>query len=563
MRNMLKGVIFIVLFSLMFFQLLAETREKITNVHELEIALGSDFNVNKVDISFNIENIPYVENVNVTNNALPQNETAMAVNPLNIKNLVVSMNDFRTGLSGQSIAVSHDGGASWQVKTVAAPENSVYYIDPSAAFDNEGNVYIAYLAVKQSAQISGTGIAVLISNNGGVSWSDPVYVANDLEGGASGHSRPFLTVNKNNGEVLVSWVETIGANAYPVIASSNDKAAQFSNRIKISENNGAVRNAIPAVAPNGDIYVSYFDLASSKTHISKSENNSASFAEVHSFAVNQIGEENGYRRTLKNALKVNSYPSIAVDNSNTNSRGNVYVVWADNMNNNPDVYMISSSDNGANWSNAVKINNDESETDQFFPAISVDDVSGAVNVAFYDSRNDMNNQMVDTYLAQSFDGGETFINTKITTAPSNPEVGFESRGEKFFGDYLAVASYDDVVFSAYTDSREGNQEIFVAKFDKTEINGVELADDYVLNQNYPNPFNPETVISFTLKEETQVSLVIYNALGQKVKTLINNQTLQAERHVNHFNAEELTGGIYFYRLQAGNFVSTKKMVYLK
>ncbi|MCK5075152.1 MAG: T9SS type A sorting domain-containing protein [Calditrichia bacterium] len=563
MKKMIMGIITVVLTGIMFLPLLAENQGKITTVHELELALGNDFSVNKGEINLNIENIPYVENINVTNNSLPQNETAMAINPLNTKNLVVSMNDFRMGLSGQSIACSQDGGATWQTQTIASPENNVYYIDPSAAFDNQGNVYVAYLAVNQGAHLTGTGIVVLKSEDGGSTWGEPIYVANDLEGGTATHSRPFLTIDKNSNKVFVAWVLTEGAKAFPVISHSTNNVAQFSERIKIAENCNAVRNAVPALASNGDVYVTYFDLMSSKTHITKSVNNAASFSEVHAFTVNQIGEAIGYRRILKGALKTNSYPSLAIDNSNTSSKGNIYLTWADNMSGNPDVYMIASSDNGANWSNAIKINNDNSSADQFFPAITVDDITGAINVAFYDSRNDENNQLVDTYLAQSFDGGETFINTKITTAPSNPEVGFDNRGEKFFGDYLAVVSHNNVVFSAYTDSREGNQEVFVAKFDKTETQELEIAEGYALAQNYPNPFNPETVISFSLKHEAPVSLVIYNALGQKVSTLINNKVMGAENHTIHFNAAKLTGGIYFYRLTAGSYVSTRKMVYLK
>lgn len=89
-----------------------------------------------------------------------------------------------------------------------------------------------------------------------------------------------------------------------------------------------------------------------------------------------------------------------------------------------------------------------------------------------------------------------------------------------------------------------------------------LPDGYSLENNYPNPFNPSTTISFGLPEVTYVSLKIYNAIGQEVASLINRQ-MEAGKHSIDFNADELNSGIYFYKLEAGSFVQTRKMVLLK
>ena len=86
--------------------------------------------------------------------------------------------------------------------------------------------------------------------------------------------------------------------------------------------------------------------------------------------------------------------------------------------------------------------------------------------------------------------------------------------------------------------------------------------DYTLQQNYPNPFNPVTIISYSLPVKSEVELVIYNALGEGVMQL-ENEEKEAGRYSVKFNATELTSGIYFYRLQAGEFVETKKMVLLR
>lgn len=85
---------------------------------------------------------------------------------------------------------------------------------------------------------------------------------------------------------------------------------------------------------------------------------------------------------------------------------------------------------------------------------------------------------------------------------------------------------------------------------------------YSLEQNYPNPFNPSTTISFSIPNEEFVSLKVYNSLGEEVAELVN-ETKPAGNYSVTFDASELTSGIYFYKISAGNFIETKKMIYLK
>jgi cytochrome c peroxidase len=90
---------------------------------------------------------------------------------------------------------------------------------------------------------------------------------------------------------------------------------------------------------------------------------------------------------------------------------------------------------------------------------------------------------------------------------------------------------------------------------------------FALQQNYPNPFNPETEISFSLPEMMEVSLTVYNILGQEVKTLLNGE-MDAGTHTIHWNARDNAGnsvasGVYFYRLKTEIFNQTMKMVLMK
>ncbi len=89
-----------------------------------------------------------------------------------------------------------------------------------------------------------------------------------------------------------------------------------------------------------------------------------------------------------------------------------------------------------------------------------------------------------------------------------------------------------------------------------------LPKQFTLAQKYPNPFNPTTLITYQLPVASEVSLKIYDALGREVATLVNGRQ-EAGLYTQPFNAANLSSGIYFYRLQAGNFVATKKMMLVK
>ena len=83
-----------------------------------------------------------------------------------------------------------------------------------------------------------------------------------------------------------------------------------------------------------------------------------------------------------------------------------------------------------------------------------------------------------------------------------------------------------------------------------------------LNQNYPNPFNPSTTISFNIPTKSFVTMKVYNNLGREVATIISEE-MSAGSYSKQWNASALSSGIYFYRLHAGFFTETKKLVLLK
>jgi hypothetical protein len=129
--------------------------------------------------------------------------------------------------------------------------------------------------------------------------------------------------------------------------------------------------------------------------------------------------------------------------------------------------------------------------------------------------------------------------------------------------YLSTFTIDDLVEVIYLAAITSND-----KFNFTTPEGVVSVDDesvpirFQVFQNYPNPFNPSTIIRFALPKQTQVKLEIYNVLGERVIELVNTELI-AGTHEVIFNGSNLASGIYFYQLQAGQFLETKKMILLK
>src|SRR5690606_5993500 len=92
--------------------------------------------------------------------------------------------------------------------------------------------------------------------------------------------------------------------------------------------------------------------------------------------------------------------------------------------------------------------------------------------------------------------------------------------------------------------------------------GTEIPEKFTLDQNYPNPFNPTTTIKFNIPKNAYVKLAVYDILGREVAKLVNNQ-LTAGTYNYELNGTKLSSGVYFYTLEAGDFVNTKKMVLIK
>jgi len=179
-------------------------------------------------------------------------------------------------------------------------------------------------------------------------------------------------------------------------------------------------------------------------------------------------------------------------------------------------------------------------------------------VVWYDTR-DGNSEI---YYKRSTDGGSNWgVDTRLTNNPAASQFPF-----------LSVSG--QVVHVVWQDSRDGNFEIYYKRDPTGNVVGInsisnEIPKEFSLSQNYPNPFNPMTHLEIACPPARQgisklgfVSLKVYDLLGKEVKTLVN-ENKPAGRYSVEFDGGDLSSGIYFYKLTAGDFSITRKMTLLK
>ena len=161
--------------------------------------------------------------------------------------------------------------------------------------------------------------------------------------------------------------------------------------------------------------------------------------------------------------------------------------------------------------------------------------------------------MGENVLVQRFrytEGGMANIDTEVETARNLGVTHIYEDGSVDTGG--STWWYDITLFEALINGRT------ITSIEKKN----NIHTDFILKQNYPNPFNPSTTIGYSLHQSGFVKLKVYDVLGREVASLVNKEQ-SVGNYEAEFNASNLTSGIYFYKLQSGNFMKTKKLILLR
>ena len=155
-------------------------------------------------------------------------------------------------------------------------------------------------------------------------------------------------------------------------------------------------------------------------------------------------------------------------------------------------------------------------------------------------------------VGKSTDGGATW--TQMTTSSLTGVAHF---------DFYTAATTDGITAYGYAICGDGSVLKLVDVITGTGNNNGVIPNDYKLDQNFPNPFNPTTTIKFSIPSASQVTLKVYNALGKEVASIVDGYKKAGEYSEEFAASTNLNSGIYFYKLTAGNFTDTKKMMLIK
>ena len=411
--------------------------------------------------------------------AINPGEVSIAINPKNPDNMIAA--SFQVGRppkprAGSYHYVTFDGGKTWKTVQTPNPTNLVQG-DDVLAFSNDGvayHVHLSFDGIRLARPVRAeNGMIVNVSKDGGNTWTDGTAAINHVNTVIPFEDKPGLIVDnapasRSKGNVYLAWTRfDVYGSSNPehhsqiYFARSTDQGQTFSMPSRISDTGGdcqdsdnTVEGAVPAVGPNGEVYVVWagplglvFD---------KSIDAGLTFGKDK-----VIGEiPGGWDFSIEGLGRANGMPVTGVDLSNGANKGTLYVNWIDARNGDLDVFVMSSRNGGDTWSSPVRVNDDPVKNGkvQFFTWMAVDPVDGSVNIIFYDRRDTPGTQTGLT-LARSVDGGRSFVNHKIDLP------AFTINSQVFFGDYGSVSAYDGRVVPAFMHfTNDSNLAISVALF---------------------------------------------------------------------------------------------------
>jgi hypothetical protein len=418
-----------------------------------------------------------------------QSENSVFVNPNNIANALNSNNSLVSGIYRTSAFSTFNTGATWSGINSVEPNS---YADPAVVIDNNNNWYVNYITqgLKQS---------VAKSINNGATWT----ITQSADPGASllADKNHFMVDNSitspYQGNLYNAWTMFYGGgvNLQKIhINRSTDGGATWSANTNLS---GALGSYLDQgvniqTGPAGEVYVAWTVYPGPGISDEKAIGfcKSTDGGATYSAPVKAIDNIRGIRVTgCGKGMRANSFPSMAVDNSFGPNRGTIYIVWTNvgvpgtNTGTDVDVYMIKSADGGNTWSVPVRVNTDPTGLGKkhYFAWITCDPKTGTLNVIFYDDRN-VSATEVEAWVATSCNGGNNWIDFRVSDVAFTPNVGTGG----YFGDYLGISSYDNVVYPVWTDNRTGTALAYTSPFILSD--SCNCADNLII-QNVTFPAN--------------------------------------------------------------------------
>lgn len=360
---------------------------------------------------------------------------------------------------------SKDGGESW--KTARLESSYGVWGDPCIVADADGGFYFLHLSNPTGKNWMSDEILDRIvcqySKNGGKTWIHEGYMG---FAHPKDQDKEWAAVDLKTNRMVCTWTQfdkynsgDIGHRSNILFSTSTDQGKTWTDATRINEKSGdcldgdqTTEGAVPCFGPRGEIYVAWaYD---ENIFFDRSFDNGKTWMEKDVLVSDQPA---GWAMDVEGFSRTNGMPVTACDVSEGPFKGAIYVCWGDRRtaSGDADIWFARSMDKGETWSEPIRVNDDDTQTEQFLPWMSVDPVTGYIYTVFYDRRNHQDTSN-DVYVAYSKDAGTTWVNEKVNGD------SFKASKRAFMGDYNNISAYNGVVRPIWTELHDGKLSVWTA-----------------------------------------------------------------------------------------------------
>ena len=406
---------------------------------------------------------------------LHRSESNIRVNPGNPSYIIAACNNNIT--SGQQTQMySSNGGSSWGQTSLPLTGSDSFHSDPAVDWTSDGKAWATTIGV----QLDGSGHLVQLqvrayrSSDSGATWT---YDAGP-SGTQTSTDKEMLWVDHSASSSYKDYIYSIwdlsgSTPAHVFVSRKNTPSGSWSTPLQVSgaETTGTGVGTDIKTNASGNVFAFWPDTGSRHLYVAKSTNGAGSFGSPATITTTT----GSYQIAIPadNARKPVIY--ITGGAFSNASKDLVYAAWMDldrtgctapgstvSSTCKTRIWFSRSTNGGTSWSTPVKINDPSSLNDQFSPWLNVDEVTGGLTVAYYDTVNDAGRLKADVWAQYSADDGVTWGSAvKVTTAQSDETVAGADASQ--YGDYNGLSGISGILFPSWTDRRNGNEEIWSAK----------------------------------------------------------------------------------------------------
>jgi hypothetical protein len=450
------------------------------------------------------DNTTYADNTNPINrcnvlvtrqaprNNGPANELTVAVDPTNPLRLIAGGKDYTLGKDANcgenrvwaGYYWSHDGGYTWgndlmpghdQPATSQSSSPLAGYhctTDPVAYWDGKGNAWYSGLSYAQSSTNNldvGSNIWMAKSTDGGKTYPN-IYLAAQGDGATVFHDKQWFTIDHKSGAMYLTWsmfafIGPFGTDQIVFERSTDNGVTWTPPRVlyETQRQNGIATPApelfkqfsMPQLDKDGNIYVIW--MGNGDIWFTTSTNQGNTWTDARPIVRNVPELSSPLPNT---AFRVSTYPVLGIDRSDGPGSGNLYITYsAKNGTDTSDVFLVMSKDKGQTWSAPLRVNDDDTKTDQFMPWLDVGP-KGDVHILFYDRRDDPKNTLIHAYYAH-FVNNTLDPNIRLSEVPINATLSYHQNGAEFIGDYLGIMEgTNGWVHPVWVDTRNGGADVY-------------------------------------------------------------------------------------------------------